>query len=55
MRSNRAGGATHASPPPPHARVRGAQESLDAMTHPVLAALRLSGTESGTYLGNGEW
>ena len=25
------------------------------MTHPVLAALRLSGTESGTYLGNGEW
>jgi len=25
------------------------------MTHPVLAALQLSGTESGTYLGNGEW
>src|SRR5688500_12881974 len=25
------------------------------MTHPVLAALGLSGTESGTYLGNGEW
>ena len=25
------------------------------MTHPVLTALGLSGTESGTYLGNGEW
>ncbi len=25
------------------------------MTHPVLAALQLSGTESGTYLGSGEW
>ncbi|MBP6215769.1 MAG: aldehyde dehydrogenase family protein [Luteimonas sp.] len=25
------------------------------MTHPVLAALQLGGTESGTYLGNGEW
>ncbi|MBB1088976.1 aldehyde dehydrogenase family protein [Lysobacter sp. SG-8] len=25
------------------------------MTHPVLAALGLSGSESGTYLGNGEW
>lgn len=25
------------------------------MTHPVLAALGLSGTESGTYLGQGEW
>ncbi len=25
------------------------------MTHPVLAALQLSGAESGTYLGNGEW
>ena len=24
------------------------------MTHPVLSALGLSGTESGTYLGNGE-
>ncbi|MGH8084842.1 MAG: L-piperidine-6-carboxylate dehydrogenase [Lysobacter sp.] len=25
------------------------------MTHPVLTALGLNGTESGTYLGNGEW
>ena len=25
------------------------------MTHPVLTALGLTGTESGTYLGNGEW
>ncbi|GAB3334141.1 L-piperidine-6-carboxylate dehydrogenase [Marilutibacter aestuarii] len=25
------------------------------MTHPVLSALGLSGNESGTYLGNGEW
>ena len=25
------------------------------MTHPVLSALGLSGAESGTYLGNGEW
>jgi len=25
------------------------------MTHPVLSALGLSGTESGTYLGRGEW
>lgn len=25
------------------------------MPHPVLTALGLSGTESGTYLGNGEW
>ena len=25
------------------------------MTHPVLAALGLSSTESGTYLGRGEW
>ncbi len=25
------------------------------MTHPVLDALQLSGNESGTYLGNGEW
>jgi aldehyde dehydrogenase (NAD+) len=26
-----------------------------SMTHPVLTALGLTGTESGTYLGNGEW
>src|SRR3546814_10455961 len=26
-----------------------------SMTHPVLTALGLSGNESGTYLGNGEW
>ena len=25
------------------------------MTHPVLTSLGLTGTESGTYLGNGEW
>ena len=25
------------------------------MTHPVLTSLGLNGTESGTYLGNGEW
>ena len=25
------------------------------MSHPVLTALGLSATESGTYLGNGEW
>ncbi len=25
------------------------------MTHPVLSALGLTGNESGTYLGNGEW
>ena len=25
------------------------------MTHPVLSALGLTGTESGTYLGRGEW
>ena len=25
------------------------------MTHPVLTALGLNDTESGTYLGNGEW
>jgi aldehyde dehydrogenase (NAD+) len=25
------------------------------MSHPVLNALGLQATESGTYLGNGEW
>ena len=25
------------------------------MSHPVLSALGLRETESGTYLGNGEW
>ena len=25
------------------------------MTHPVLTALGLTGNESGTYLGRGEW
>src|SRR5690606_16505076 len=42
-RSNRAGVARH----------RELQEH--PMTHPVLTALGLNDTESGTYLGNGEW
>src|SRR5690606_17027915 len=35
-------------------RPRGAQESR-SMTHPVLSALGLGASESGTWLGNGEW